>query len=141
MGEKRDPVGEKEIVEKFQALRSEREDLASSLYARGADLQEHEVVIRALQPLEGKRRCYRLIGDVLVERTVAEVLPAVQHNRDQLSEVVKSLKSKMEVKQKELGDFQAKFKIRMRGEGPQEPSPSPKPAAANASQGVLVGSS
>ena len=43
MGEKKELNGEKEIVEKFQALRSEREDLASSLYARGSDLQVKSV--------------------------------------------------------------------------------------------------
>jgi len=37
-------------------------------------------VLEALKPLEGDRRCYRLVGGVLVERTAAEVLPAVQKN-------------------------------------------------------------
>ena len=39
-------------------------------------------VIRALQPLDKDRRCFRLIGGVLVERKVSEVLPAVQANHD-----------------------------------------------------------
>ena len=49
--------------------------------------QEHEVVYKALEPLDADRKCFRQIGDVLVERTVAEVLPAVKTNRDQLLEV------------------------------------------------------
>lgn len=34
------------------------------------------MVIKQLEPMEKTRKCYRLIGDVLVERTVAETLPA-----------------------------------------------------------------
>ena len=45
------------------------------------------MVIKALQPLDKTRKCFRQIGDVLVERTVGEVLPAVRSNRDQLAEV------------------------------------------------------
>jgi prefoldin subunit 2 len=33
-------------------------------------------VIKQLEPMDKTRKCYRLIGDVLVERTVAETLPA-----------------------------------------------------------------
>ena len=40
-----------------------------------------------MKPLDGNRKCFRQIGEVLVERTIAEVLPAVQTNRDNLNEV------------------------------------------------------
>jgi hypothetical protein len=33
-------------------------------------------VLKQLEPMDKGRRCYRMIGDVLVERTVAETLPA-----------------------------------------------------------------
>ena len=36
----------------------------------------------ALKAVDGSRRCFRSIQGVLVERTVAEVLPAVQTNRE-----------------------------------------------------------
>ncbi len=38
------------------------------------------LVIDAVSGLDGSRRCYRLVGGVLVERTVGEVLPAVKKN-------------------------------------------------------------
>lgn len=50
-------------------------------------MQEHEIVHKALEPLDPSRKCFRQIGDVLVERTVADVLPAVKINKDQLSAV------------------------------------------------------
>jgi hypothetical protein len=41
-----------------------------------AEAAEHDLVIKQLEPMDKTRKCYRLIGDVLVERTVAETLPA-----------------------------------------------------------------
>lgn len=38
------------------------------------------LVINAISGLDSGRRCYRLVGGVLVERTVGEVLPAVRKN-------------------------------------------------------------
>ena len=42
---------------------------------------------KTLAPLDGNRKCFRLVGDVLVERTVAEVIPAVTSNKQQLEMV------------------------------------------------------
>ena len=38
-----------------------------------------------LKDVEGERRCFRLVGGVLVERTVKEILPALEHNREQVN--------------------------------------------------------
>ena len=51
------------------------------------DRNEHLLVEETLQPLDPQRRAYRLVGEVLVERTVAEVLPTVAANRDNVSGV------------------------------------------------------
>lgn len=40
------------------------------------------LVIKAITGLEPERRCYRMVGGVLVERTVGEVLPVLTTNRD-----------------------------------------------------------
>lgn len=42
----------------------------------------YSVVIEALKPLEGDRKCHRLVNGVLVERTVSQVLPALTLNFD-----------------------------------------------------------
>lgn len=39
------------------------------------ELGEHELVVKQLTPLDGGRRAFRLANGVLMERTVAEVLP------------------------------------------------------------------
>ena len=42
------------------------------------------LVIDVLKGVEGDRRCFRLVGGVLVERTVKEVLPALEYNNEQV---------------------------------------------------------
>ena len=43
------------------------------------------LVEETLKPLDPDRRAYRLVGGVLVERTVKEVLPSVANNRENVS--------------------------------------------------------
>ena len=42
-------------------------------------------VLTALKELDGDRKCYRLIGGVLAERTVKEVVPVVESNMENVS--------------------------------------------------------
>ena len=42
------------------------------------------LVIETLQDVDKDRKCFRMVGGVLVERTVKEVLPALTTNRDQV---------------------------------------------------------
>ena len=41
-------------------------------------------MIETLKEVEKDRKCFRMIGGVLVERTVNEVLPALEQNKDQV---------------------------------------------------------
>ena len=43
------------------------------------------LVEETLAPLDPDRRAYRLVGGILVERTVKEVLPSVTSNRENVS--------------------------------------------------------
>jgi len=44
-------------------------------------------VIETIKDVDGDRKCFRMIGGVLVERSVKEVLPALRKNREQVSGV------------------------------------------------------
>lgn len=47
------------------------------------------LVEETLKPLDPKRRAFRLIGGVLVERTVEEVLPSITDNLSNVSDIDK----------------------------------------------------
>lgn len=41
-------------------------------------------MIETLQGVEAGRKCFRMVGGVLVERTVGDVLPELETNRERL---------------------------------------------------------
>lgn len=52
------------------------------------DRNEHILVEDTLQGIDPSRRAYRLVGDVLVERNVKEVLPSVTQNKDKVKQIL-----------------------------------------------------
>eukprot|EP00884_Botryococcus_braunii_P001314 jgi/Botrbrau1/11183/Bobra.0214s0009.1 len=126
------------IIEKFSELRREAQELSGRVSELSGDLQEHELVIKNLEPVDRDRRCYRLVGDVLVERTVRDVLPIVIDTAGQLKKAVAHLRKELVAKRTELMEFQAKYKIRVKGED-FEPGPQGKSSeGGSAPQGMLV---
>lgn len=51
---------------------------------------------------------------MLVERTVADVAPAVARNGDALEAVIERQAAGLQAKERELADFTARYKIRVR---------------------------
>lgn len=138
---KSDSKNEQQIVLGFQELRQECGMIHDKIQELEAEEMEHELVCKALEAMDGKRRCHRLIGDVLVERTVEEVLPAVVRNREGLKQAIETLKSQLHQKEKDLAEYQNKYKIRVRGEDEDQSPPTDKKEASKAvgaAQGVLV---
>ena len=42
-------------------------------------------MIETLNEVDGNRKCFRMVGGVLVERTVKEVLPSLENNKEKAS--------------------------------------------------------
>lgn len=76
------------ILQRLQALKQQREMIISKITELDNEHTEHTLVIDTLQPLPPERRCFRMIGEVLVERTNVEVLQAVMQNRDMVRRVL-----------------------------------------------------
>uniref|UniRef100_A0A061R0Z9 Prefoldin subunit 2 n=1 Tax=Tetraselmis sp. GSL018 TaxID=582737 RepID=A0A061R0Z9_9CHLO len=131
-----EPQNSQEVIQMFQEMRQEIQQLSEKINEFENETREHQLVIEALTPLDPNRKCFRLIGGVLVERNVAEVLPAVKNNKTQLEDFVKKLEEQRDAKNKDMSDFQSKYKIRMKNQGDDTQPDEKKPAAS--SQGVLV---
>nr|CAG4635221.1 EOG090X0L97 [Alona affinis] len=131
-----------EIVQGFQRLRAEQRQLAGKLSELEMDLNEHKLVIETLQNVDPDRKCFRMVGGVLVERTVKEVLPALTSNRDQMVKLIEALNNQITNKGVEINDYKEKNNIRIRNQnelpaaGPAEGGEEGESKAP--SQGVLV---
>jgi prefoldin subunit 2 len=69
-------------------------------------------VLETLEPLPGERKCFRMINGVLVERTVKDVVPAIQTNSEGLKKVLEDLVKQYNSKQLEM----EKWKVRRASE-------------------------
>ncbi|KAK6918226.1 Prefoldin beta-like [Dillenia turbinata] len=136
-GDGKDPINEQMIANMYASLRSEINQIYSKITELEMEVSEHSLVIGAIQPLDPSRRCYRMIGGVLLERTIKEVLPTVHRNKEGLEEVISRLNKALEKKKKEVAKFEAKYKIRIRkADNDVKDEGGQKEGSA---QGVLVG--
>lgn len=76
-----------QVVQKAARLYKEVNEIRERFFDLEARVHEHEIVIEALEPLDNSRKCCRLMGGVLVERTVGQVLPTIKDNKENLSQV------------------------------------------------------
>ena len=78
------PDGEEEnpevILANYKSMLSECQKLNAKITELSLEKDEHRLVIETLSKLEGTRKAFKLIGGVLVELTVADVLPSVSQN-------------------------------------------------------------
>ena len=70
------------ILQNYKDQTSQCQTLANKINELQMERDEHKLVIDTLSKLEPERKAFRLVGGVLVERTVEEVLPAVTQNYD-----------------------------------------------------------
>uniref|UniRef100_A0AAF6Z7N5 Prefoldin subunit 2 n=1 Tax=Bos taurus TaxID=9913 RepID=A0AAF6Z7N5_BOVIN len=120
-------VSAEQVIAGFNRLRQEQRGLASKAAELEMELNEHSLVIDTLKEVDETRKCYRMVGGVLVERTVKEVLPALENNKEQ--KIIETLTQQLQAKGKELNEFREKHNIRLMGE-------DEKPAAKENSEGA-----
>ncbi|XP_006561235.1 probable prefoldin subunit 2 [Apis florea] len=105
-----------EILSEFQMLRNEQRAMANKLSEMEMELNEHKIVIDTLKNIDPKRKCYRMTGGVLCERTVEDVMPALITNKEQLIKVIDTLNDQLTKKGIEINEFKEKHNIRIRGQ-------------------------
>ncbi|KAG9346655.1 hypothetical protein JZ751_006966 [Albula glossodonta] len=120
-GGKQSGPSAEQVVAAFQRMRQEQRSMAAKVAELEMEINEHSLVIDTLREVDPSRKCYRLVGGVLVERTVKEVLPALESNKEQaslyyISKIVDSLSTQMQTKGRELTEYRERYNIRLVGE-------------------------
>lgn len=105
-----------EILSEFQKLRNDQRTMANKLSEMEMELNEHKIVIDTLKNVDPRRKCYRMTGGVLCERTVEDVMPALVTNKEQLIKVIETLNDQLAKKGVEINEFKEKHNIRIKGQ-------------------------
>eukprot|EP01059_Diplonema_ambulator_P001546 TRINITY_DN11306_c0_g1_i1.p2 TRINITY_DN11306_c0_g1~~TRINITY_DN11306_c0_g1_i1.p2 ORF type:complete len:163 (+),score=71.26 TRINITY_DN11306_c0_g1_i1:63-491(+) len=138
-GKEEPQLSQEELQGKYSYMKQEYEQYAMKIAEMEGEKHEYNLVLTALEPLEDDRKCYRLVGGVLVERTANEVKPALKESIVKIDEVLEKLNAAAASKQKELQEFTEKHKIsRMTAgnAGGQQPAQTEKKESK--STGVLA---
>lgn len=120
---KRAPT-DQEITVKFNAFKSELQSLAQKIGELEQDSDEYKLVVNTITPMSGDRKCFRLVGGVLVERTVGEVLPALKANQDGIKGLLEKLVEQYKSKDTEFLAFQKEHRIQIGSGGARMPASS-----------------
>ena len=97
-------------------------------------------VVMNIGALEGSRAAYRLVGGVLIQQTVAEVLPKVQANQENLTVTIQTLRNALGQKNAQAAAWKEKYGIRTQQEAEveQRMRQTEQMATSPASTGVLA---
>ena len=107
---------QEKIIADFQQLRNEQRNLVNNLNTLEMDLKEHKTVIETLNTVDKDRKCFRLIGGVLCERTVKEVLPQLIENKDFIEKTITMVTEDLSKKGHQINKFKEEHNIKIRGE-------------------------
>ena len=110
-----------QTIRKYQQTKNDYKQIVKTITNLEDIKKENLIVLNQVLKLEPNRRCFRLIGGVLVERTIEEAIKGIKDNVDnRLSPSLKTLKEKMEMKEKQLIEFEKSFGYQRRQNSAQK---------------------
>ncbi|KAG9317358.1 Prefoldin beta-like protein [Chiua virens] len=113
---KAQPLSDQEIQQTYSRFQNDLQTLAGKIGELEQEAEEHTLVLSTLDEAlkeEPDRKCFRLIGGVLVERTVKDVVPALHTNRDGIKKVITTLTEQIKSKEQEFENFKQEHNIRV----------------------------
>lgn len=96
------------------------------------------MVIETLKNIDENRTCYRLIGGILTERKVKDVLPVLVEHKEKLTQLIQKLNEQLTKKGSEINDYKEKHNIRIRGQEDIKQEEEEAPPASENRGNVLV---
>ncbi|GAA5928805.1 hypothetical protein JCM3775_004640 [Rhodotorula graminis] len=100
---------EQELAQQVRLRQNELQALVTKINELEREAEEHSLVLDTLQKAHKtapERKCFRLVGGVLVERTVQDVLPQLEGQFEQLKTVLETLTAQYKTKESAFGQFQ-----------------------------------
>ncbi|GAW83047.1 prefoldin subunit 2 [Plasmodium gonderi] len=89
----------------YEQIEKDRVQLVSKIEELYQDVVEHKLVLEALENVPSDRRCYRMVGEILVERTVGEIKPALVDHKNKVEQIIAECQKKLDEKNSELTKF------------------------------------
>ncbi|CAD7950524.1 unnamed protein product [Amoebophrya sp. A120] len=124
---------QEQLQQAYQQIESEIGQMIQKIADLDQEKREHELVLVAMKGVPDDRRCCRMVGGILAERTVKDVRPQVDDNKGKIEKAIEMFKAKLEEKGKTRKLFKEKYNI-------VDPQADKQAAATQATQGNNQGS-
>ncbi|KAK6589475.1 hypothetical protein RS030_203153 [Cryptosporidium xiaoi] len=92
----------KVIGEQISQLERKLKLLNNKISELTQDSKEHGLVLNAFEKVEPERRCFRVVGGVMVERNVKTVKPALEKEKAALDSAIVELEKQYDATEGEL---------------------------------------
>ena len=124
------------VAQKFNQQQRQSQTGRKKIAELDQELQDHILVLQNLEPLDADRRCFRLIGGVLVERTVGEVRPKIEANKTRLLAILNQLAEQLKEVEDEVARTKVKYSSYIEDQTPKRGAPTA--GTPQQQQGVLA---
>uniref|UniRef100_A0A7S0LVU9 Prefoldin subunit 2 n=1 Tax=Cryptomonas curvata TaxID=233186 RepID=A0A7S0LVU9_9CRYP len=104
---------DKALLDQLQGMKNECNVIAQRISSLEQERDDHDVVQAILGDFPPARRCYRSVGGILMERTVADVVPEIRSEWGKLSKAIQELANLAQEKHRAIEAFQAEHSIRI----------------------------
>jgi len=100
-----------EILGTYQTMSTDCRNIVAKISELTLEKDEHRLVLDTMTKLEPDRRAYRLVGGILVARTVNEVLPQITANFEGIVQILEKLNDQLKMKDAERKAWKEKYNI------------------------------
>jgi prefoldin subunit 2 len=102
-----------ELQGQYDRFKSTLSQLSQKIGELESEADEHKLVLETLTPLDKGRKCFRMVGGVLVEKTVGEVIPLLETTKSGLEKALETLASDYKKTEKDLHEWQKANKVQI----------------------------
>lgn len=85
-----------QIAAHLLRLDDEKKMVLEKIFCFESEKKQHILVLDTLESVEPTRRCYHLVGDALIPRTVEEIRPSLVENCTKITKTIETLSKTLE---------------------------------------------
>ncbi|KAI2810089.1 hypothetical protein RDWZM_002843 [Blomia tropicalis] len=98
------PAQMKSLINDLNKMRSEQRAIGTKLTEIEGDLNEHRIVLEALKAVDPERKCFRMVGGVLIEKKVKDIIPDLEKNYNLIQKTVETYQAKFQEKGSQINE-------------------------------------
>ena len=102
-----------QLISELQSMRSQCTQLGERITMIEKEIEEHASAAIVLREYAETRPCKRMVGGVLIDSTVGEVLPAVENEGAMLTKAVEDMIGKLKERRHVMEEFKRTHNIRV----------------------------